>query len=300
FDDCGLVIQAENTRFRVSRDFLAAHSAVFQDMLSIPVPADAETREGCPVVRLPDNIADVIVLLKALLYYESHGFFEPPPAQTSFQIIVGVLRMSHKYEVDALRKRALAHLSALHPTTLHDWEYMDDDSCEWLQKVLDEEGGIPLIILARQLSLDWILPAAFYRVCKHAQADRIIQDPNMHTEDKIHCVSAARVFETRDNAWVLDFLWSPTHIDGCAAARVCPKLRLERRRDAEERRAVWLKVPVKLPLDIWAGMIGMTCIGARESGIHQAAKQRFWNSLPSQFGLPSWVDLEALKAEAFQ
>lgn len=70
FEDCGLIIQAGTTIFRVSRDFLAVHSPVFADMLALPTPEDAEKMNGCPMVLLPDEAEDVTVFLKALLYYE--------------------------------------------------------------------------------------------------------------------------------------------------------------------------------------------------------------------------------------
>lgn len=70
FADGGLIIQAETTLFRVYREFLAVHSGVFRDMLSIPIPADTETMDGCPLVRLQDSAEDMAYFLKALLYPE--------------------------------------------------------------------------------------------------------------------------------------------------------------------------------------------------------------------------------------
>ncbi|KAJ7272458.1 hypothetical protein C8J57DRAFT_1507308 [Mycena rebaudengoi] len=105
----GLIIQAENTLFLVSRDFLATRSLVFRDMLSLPVLPDSDMMLGCPFVRLPDPSQDITYFLKALVYYE---FFEPFPAPTTFDILDSVLRMSHKYDAEALRKRALIHLSS--------------------------------------------------------------------------------------------------------------------------------------------------------------------------------------------
>ncbi|KAJ7753185.1 hypothetical protein B0H16DRAFT_1544754 [Mycena metata] len=70
FEDCGLIIQAETTLFRISRDFLAMRSPVFADMLSMPTPKDAEMIEGCPFVRLPDAAQDITYFLKALIYSE--------------------------------------------------------------------------------------------------------------------------------------------------------------------------------------------------------------------------------------
>ncbi|KAJ7272520.1 hypothetical protein C8J57DRAFT_1599931 [Mycena rebaudengoi] len=97
----GLIIQAENTLFLVSRDFLATRSLVFRDMLSLPVLPDSDMMLGCPF--------DITYFLKALVYYE---FFEPLSRATTFDILDSVLRMSHKYDAEALRKRALIHLSS--------------------------------------------------------------------------------------------------------------------------------------------------------------------------------------------
>jgi hypothetical protein len=66
FSDGGLVVQAEQSLFRVSGGILAARSPVFKDMLSFTQPPDAETIEGCPVVRLPDRAADITVFFRAI------------------------------------------------------------------------------------------------------------------------------------------------------------------------------------------------------------------------------------------
>ena len=70
FEDCGLIIQAETTVFRISGAILATHSVVFHDMLSFPKPHDADTIDGCPLVVLPDAAKDVDSFLRAIFYPE--------------------------------------------------------------------------------------------------------------------------------------------------------------------------------------------------------------------------------------
>ena len=70
FEDCGLIIKAEITVFRVSRDVLAAQSSVFRDMLTLPAPKDADMMEGCRLVELPDSAKDFAYFLRALFDYE--------------------------------------------------------------------------------------------------------------------------------------------------------------------------------------------------------------------------------------
>ncbi|KAJ7611822.1 hypothetical protein FB45DRAFT_941104, partial [Roridomyces roridus] len=66
FDDGSIVIQAENTQFRVHRSILAARSLIFRDMFSFPQPLDAELVEGCPLARLHDSAAELSVFLRAI------------------------------------------------------------------------------------------------------------------------------------------------------------------------------------------------------------------------------------------
>ncbi|KAJ7602765.1 hypothetical protein FB45DRAFT_1072642 [Roridomyces roridus] len=303
FEDCGLVIQAEDVLFRVSRDFLAAHSPVFRDMLSVPTPANAETREGCPFVSLPDTAQDFTVFLKALLYYD---FFEPPPAQTTCDILFGVLRMSHKYGVDPLRKRALAHIALFHPTTIDEYELTAANplpSSHWMEELLRREGGLPMIPLARQLSLDWMLPVAFYRVCQHAKEAHVLHD--LSADDQLRYILACRMLETGEVSKILNFLWMP--IDECSNddPPTCNRIRIGYRRFAEERRVVSADLASKLPLDVWTSKdcsemrVCAPCLRAMMDA-HGAAKRSFWDRLPSFFGLPNWEELEKMKSEAFE
>lgn len=66
FDDGSIVIQAEQTQFRVHRSVLAANSSVFKDLFAVPQPPDEPTVEGCPVVHLSDTAADVTYIVQAL------------------------------------------------------------------------------------------------------------------------------------------------------------------------------------------------------------------------------------------
>lgn len=66
FDDGNLVIQAENTQFKIHRGILAKHSPVFADLFKVPHPADEPTVDGCPVVELHDCADDLKHMLLAL------------------------------------------------------------------------------------------------------------------------------------------------------------------------------------------------------------------------------------------
>ncbi|KAJ7611824.1 hypothetical protein FB45DRAFT_803914 [Roridomyces roridus] len=138
FEDGNLVIQAENSHFRVHRGILAACSPVFQDMLSFPQPPDSELVEGCPIVRLQDSAEEVAVFLKALF---KPNYFMPFPAQTEYAIIRGCLRLGNKYGVVHLRIRALVHFSSRYRTSLADW-----DAARYSPTDYTDPGKIPRVL----------------------------------------------------------------------------------------------------------------------------------------------------------
>ncbi|KAJ7182424.1 hypothetical protein C8R43DRAFT_1054358 [Mycena crocata] len=113
FSNDTLVIKAENMEFCVSKSLLAARSPVFSDMVTFPQPANDEATsedmvDGSPVVRLHDSGPAVRALLKALF---DSSYFMPPPAPVELQVVLDILRLSHKYDAQYLHDRALQHLA---------------------------------------------------------------------------------------------------------------------------------------------------------------------------------------------
>ncbi|KAJ7128253.1 hypothetical protein C8R46DRAFT_1144898 [Mycena filopes] len=291
FEDCGLIIQAETTLFRVSRDVLAIQSPIFRDMFSLPPPKDADMMYGCPYVLLHDSAEDVNSLLRAIFYYD---FFEPYPAATTLSVLRGILRLTHKYEIDGLRKRALTHISALHPTTLDQWDA--PDLLPRYNNVLSGWDALDIVSLGRELSLDWILPAAFYRACEFSWEDAIITAP-ISLSDKVLIVSACRLLEGPGVTKILSFLWPDDVMERCALDRFgC-------RQQAEQWRDRTTDNPAQMPLDIWVekdwGPLNVCedCLDDMKADL-KAKRQALWDELPGMFGLPAWSELEAMKARA--
>ncbi|KAJ7604130.1 hypothetical protein FB45DRAFT_1013709 [Roridomyces roridus] len=276
FDDGSIVIQAENTQFRVHRSILAARSPVFKDMLSFPQPPDAgsESAEGCPLVRLHDSSAEVAVFLKAI--FDS--------ALTEFETVVGVLRLSHKYNVEYLRRRALIHLSSAFSTTLSRWDKIlaRAHSDEPLARALSMElnsWAMPrvgtlfavLMPLVREVGAVWILPHLFYYLSS--------QFRNLSDE----------IFK----------IWTNIGIDG--SPKECAQARLW----AIDHTVEMTRTFPSVPLEVWREAdwhlleerVCWNClIALREK--HRAARQAFWDKLPGTYGLPPWEELEKMKVEA--
>ncbi|TDL27773.1 hypothetical protein BD410DRAFT_739026 [Rickenella mellea] len=190
-NDGDLVVSAPNgvggsTFYRIHRFMLSIHSYVFRDMFTLPPAADGsiETYDGVPIVHLPDSAEDMDGLLN-VLYDPSRILFNKydpcAPAKIS-----GVLKLARKYDFTNLRLRTIEHYIQAWPSTLHEWDLLEqtigvwrpdpdnDDEIEFLDAVFPEPGAA--IRLARECDIPQILPSAFYHLSRLLQQD----DWNIH------------------------------------------------------------------------------------------------------------------------
>ncbi|KAJ7073400.1 hypothetical protein B0H15DRAFT_869202 [Mycena belliarum] len=305
-EDCGLIIRAENTVFRVSREVLAAHSPIFQDMLRLPPPTDIDTMYGCPLVVLPDNAKDVEYFLRALFDYES---FCPVPARTTFPILSGVLRMSHKYEVNGLRRRALGHLSSAYSTMPIDaWGRRIDPSTDtsssasWAPIASD----IPILTLARQVSADWIIPGAVFKLSQVLALEEIIGGVDyqgakirLGEQDQLALLRMSSFIRGEGVSLVLACLWWPSEIEGCIGSK-CRDSRLSARRSAEAWRKEFRITAANIWLDDDWIRLKNVCNVCKKAMIARWL-DAFWEvraRLPALCGLPSWEKLELARKSA--
>lgn len=77
FHDGSVVLQAEDTQFRVHDSVLSLHSEIMKDCFSCPQPEDEPKVEGCPVVHLSDLAKDIENMC-ALLYAVYRYVFSLP------------------------------------------------------------------------------------------------------------------------------------------------------------------------------------------------------------------------------
>ncbi|KAJ7671243.1 hypothetical protein DFH06DRAFT_1320034 [Mycena polygramma] len=269
-------------------------------MLSFPQASNStDLVDGCPLVRLTDSETEVEVFLKALFDPE---FFIPFPSQTEWTTIVGCLRLSHKYGVDYLRRRALIHLSSGFDTTLSCWDaqlmyngdtnYPPVPKTSWTLPTRVAED-IVIIRLAREVEAPWILPDAFY--CLAAQSTVIGANvyesdiykgmaANLSLQDHQVFLNGLRTQTQAGSFDILRFLSYPLDIAGCVTSHRCHRDRLS----AIENIRDSILVNPSNPLNIW-GRLGLA---------RQSTRQTFWDKLPEIYGLPSWEELEEMKVAA--
>ncbi|KAJ7151919.1 hypothetical protein C8R43DRAFT_1127548 [Mycena crocata] len=292
-----LVVQTENRLYRVFSGILAAKSPVFSDMFAFPQPEGGETLDGCPLVRLMDTALDTTYFLKAIFHYD---FFDAYPSNANFDVVAGILRLSHKYQVDPLKKRALIHVSNHFPADLEEWEGREDWDCH----------AIPLVSLAREVSADWILPIALF-ACTGRELQEILQGVTIRGDhcslsqaDILLCIRALHEIETTWTSRMLSFFLTPTEIPFCTTPEICLAARTHFRHDSEHFRTdkiiVLFLVNDDEDWDILkdAGACG-ACLRFMQAA-HISARSHFWHSLPGIFGLPDWNVLRDQQRDALK
>ncbi|KAJ6497138.1 hypothetical protein C8R47DRAFT_1041832 [Mycena vitilis] len=309
FEDGNIVVQAEDYQFCLLKSFLTRKSSVFQDTFSIPQPEESERINGCPVVRIYDSAVDAVHFFSALFDPET---FLPPPAPTTFEKVAAVLRLSTKYDVEYLRKRALTHLSSAYPTSLAQWR----------------EGALPLatfpvlrsdalatINLAREVDCRWVLPTAFYDYCKFTGPAEIFRGTtqdglllSLPAPDTPLCLEA-RETQREASKDLEHFLTAPLEKcvpnpspsangkeQGCLGSRFVWLRYLQRLRQD----GVWLD-PTE-PWEHWDHFADHVCAPCLLScqKKYEDARQAVWLSIPGMFNLPGWTELEAERSKALE
>lgn len=240
------------------------------------------------------------------------------PAPTELHVVVGCLRLAHKYGIDYLRRHALIHLSSGFRTTLGETEaatYVGDEdvndypasdirSWTWPD---NWTYLIAAIQLAREVDAPWILPYAFYKLAAAY--------PHIFGGDVYHGVvynGASITLSTQDqqafarghckqiicsSVDILRFLTHPPTIDGCENPQQCISKRLQILEDNREA----LRNDASAPLSVgeWDGLETL-CYRCRFTlqGTHNNVREAFWRALPALYSLPPWEELERLKAAA--
>ena len=67
YEDGNVILEAEDTLFRVPTIILANTSRVFRELFLLADAPDAETYECCPLIHLIDRAIDMTYFIKALL-----------------------------------------------------------------------------------------------------------------------------------------------------------------------------------------------------------------------------------------
>ncbi|GJJ09974.1 hypothetical protein Clacol_004199 [Clathrus columnatus] len=175
--DGTIVLLAESTLFRVYAGLLATQSLVFKGLTesSQHLPDDAESYDGCPLVKLQDdNPEEVAYFLKATMGDQP----------VSYPMASAILRLSSKYMVQSLRRQAIKHFCRIIPQS-----YNEIGKKESPEKIFGSDRlGWPhpfqLLSLVRECQLKIFLPWRYYAVCARG-FDKIVRGETMFNGKEI-------------------------------------------------------------------------------------------------------------------
>ncbi|KAJ7110798.1 hypothetical protein C8R43DRAFT_1079255 [Mycena crocata] len=289
FDDGNIVIQAENTQFRVYKGALSRASTVLKE--AIDYIGEGKGVEWCPLLFLSDSAAEMAYVLRAIFDRWSYPESEPLP----FDIVAAFLRLGRKYEIKPLFDNALARLASAFPSSRE--AYINTSLMKKSIFFPDSDLVRPMpnmtirtILLARELDLSFLLPSAFWFVAMRpellvtsqssaqgvCEADRnkiLLAGPLLR---RAH---ADYLFKWLDE----DLIQSPD----CTQPPRCRQMKMA------FSVMLW-KPPGKLPRFSWRSAVEnglcMKCIALGKKH-HSEGAERLWNELPSFFGLPPWEKL---------
>ncbi|KAJ7448948.1 hypothetical protein FB451DRAFT_1288199 [Mycena latifolia] len=300
FPDGTLVIRAECKIFRVAKSVLAARSSVFRDMVAFPQGEDAEIIDGSSVV-LHDSATDVEVFLRAIF---DSSYFMPAPEPIGIGAVLGILRLSHKYDVQYLYRRALGHLEP----SFYFSSVTAFRSAAPEHLLYPPENGMSIHLhhflsvtkAATEVGAAWLLPVAYYRASHYEYDDLVAAIPLGTDRDVQKCIKAGLTL-SREHATLMTFLMADSP-EGCTNLSGCNIFRL---------RALEIYFEGSYGLDLdplrkwrtaaWdvlsrAGMCGPCIQSCKDT--HANNLQYLWARLPSMFDLPDWEELAALKTAA--
>ncbi|KAJ7045164.1 hypothetical protein C8F04DRAFT_1388727 [Mycena alexandri] len=296
-NDAQIVVCADNRTFRILRGLLAARSRVLRNIIAAP-RASTEQIDGCPVVQLPDSAQDLQAFMSAI---SDPNYFQPAPTPLRLSVVLKVLRLSKRYEVPPLYRRALEHLA------VDGWyrQTFDEHSHDHLTDIAPEEtalrNSLSVIETAVEVGAQWLLPCAYYCLAGH-EPDVLRPFLVGNMEPHVQKCIAAHSSLLRGVIKVNQFL-TQAGDKQCATLARCKAARASATSDLLAMlNQPWVDpTPPTLEITTDANMKsrGMCdhCRALAKTRLRKAAA-KFWNKLPKLFGLPTWEELHEMNRVA--
>ncbi|KAF8968277.1 hypothetical protein BDZ97DRAFT_1655140 [Flammula alnicola] len=293
--DGNVILQAQETQFRIHRGVISRHSRVFEDMFSVPQPIDEPLIEGCPVIHLTDAPDDWHNLLTLLYDTNFHTVGREP---FSMPMIASMLRLGQKYDLERFRNAALGRLKFHVPTELSRCELLF--AGEKLGTAITKGYEFDILAIALELGLKSILPVAYYQCLTNYTLESLLYGILRPDGSKVHLSQAtlATLLIGRENIINNIFLHTFHFLKGdpkffpcatCSSRDVCSVARSRH----YETLSLNIKLDAALSGDIDRHIRGFCKYCSSSARTHwYSGRERLWKSLPTYFGLPEWENLK--------
>lgn len=303
YDDGNVVLQAEHMLFKIYLGILQAQSPFFRDMFTLPQQDSnmSEKYEDCPLVVMQgDRAADVRVFLKALL---DSQFYADVKSIKDIGVVLGVLKISHKYQVEYLVRRSVPTFTALYPPTLQKWDIRQARR-QWAPLTQEFGRALPIFVvnIARSIGADILLPSALFECCGYTLEEIIagVSSPSgvtyvLNPHDQLLVLHGRGQLAQFARTVTWGFIYEKQFLE--AAMKDFPELwaRLHRWVQAgEPGHAAW-RSPLARDFP-WADFYEVTRnrntgFRFKAEAVAKNARNAAWAMLPTTFGLPTWDKL---------
>ncbi|KAF7291750.1 F-box domain-containing protein [Mycena chlorophos] len=299
FKDGNLIVQAQNTLFRVYRGWLAFYAPRIVELLDDPQRV-VEIVDGAEVLVMQDAAEDVEVVFEQLFRRTFADGSIP-----SFTAVAACARIGKKYGIQSLYDDAVSRLSSVFPSTVERWLHGSKPRIASEPATnLRESIALQTLVLARELDLAELLPALFFWLSLDSSLPLIVDAhvAGVSREDILAVLDGVRRRRTAHKEIITKWLGSPAQAGARERCRTrdClqqrPQLVLEivadssKDRDADAGASQWKWDTT------WEKSFCAACITANKAAYEMAGKE-MWAALPGMFGLGSWNEILGLPSQ---
>ncbi|KAJ7634508.1 hypothetical protein FB45DRAFT_829764 [Roridomyces roridus] len=289
-----IVLQAESTQFRVSRDVLANQSPVFADMFDVPQPPNEPQIDGCPLVILSEDRAKDWEFLLGILYDNPFEFKK----SLGFDMAVALLRLGRKYGIPTAEASAIRRIHSEFPAAFEAW-----NRNELLLEVEDVDRNlIDILTLAYEFGINTSIPTIAYACLRDKSLEQIFTGV-MRTDGsrvlppqkilQALTIGFERIMRFQHEAymWMENDTVIPCTL--CRQREKCAEARVELHRVVAWNDLTNAPDCFALCFDFedFSGDFCKPCAIAGKAA-HAVSRTKAWQTLPTFFGLPGWKELE--------
>ncbi|KAJ6573176.1 hypothetical protein DFH09DRAFT_1459655 [Mycena vulgaris] len=269
-------------------------ATVFKDMVAFPLPASegAELIDGSRVAILRDSAADMEVLLGAI--------FDSSPEPISIDALLGILRLSHKYDIQYLHRRSLQHLSAQYFAGSVD-EYLSLPQGHFLVPGDFTFSLLSVIQAVTEVGALWLLPIMYYTatVGTSSTRDKLLATIELGAAAAIvHRCMLSYTDLVLGGAVAFSFVCTYNGTGGQGPFdHSCGRNSLYLATAGDKLELFPLSLWTEGSWDLLPKAMCGPCLDAMRERDRESCKA-FWDRLPSIYGLPAWPELHAMRGAA--
>ncbi|KAI0341195.1 hypothetical protein BDW22DRAFT_1333230 [Trametopsis cervina] len=309
YRDGTVVLQAERKLFKVYAGILSRASPVFRDMFALgsshstSEAGRSEMYEGRPLVATAgDTAADMRAFLTALhdssLDFSSQYIDAKSLKLVDIPRIISILRLSTKYDVVHLRRRAIEALQVWYPRNVSSYISLSSSSTPRE----DLLRHITIANIARETGSFVLLPAALLFCCSTADArtlydgvsvDGVYHD--LHPDNKRAIFIGRPLLMHHARTRTQGFFFNPHFSEGsgqkCLTAERCAEFRKIYTSVYDHKEDPWMNPFFRLNWKAIRSACCTNCTLSWETHNLRGMKD-LWEELPALFDLTSWAVVE--------